>query len=115
MTFGTDPRRTTWSPTDAARAEALVARFGGILTTTIPTTTPASSATPPHSGHGAGVAVEWYDPTGYRVALEGADAPAVLGLLSAVLRDRHDADLAARSQAVPCSSPVPPSSLSRRP
>lgn len=73
--FGADRRRTIWTPADASRAEALVAEFGGILSQ--------------YTGDESGVCVEWLDPSGYRVALEGVDASSVLAGLSAMLRDRR--------------------------
>ena len=76
--FGGDARRAIWSPTDTARAEAMVAEFGGVLSLS--------------TGQASGVCVEWLDESGYRVALEGVDASAVLGGLSAMLRDRRTTD-----------------------
>lgn len=73
--FGADARRVIWTPADAARAESLVAEFGGILSK--------------YAGDASGVCVEWMDPSGYRVALEGVDASSVLGSLSAMLRTRR--------------------------
>lgn len=75
QTCGADMRRTIWTPADAARAEALVSEYGGILSQ--------------YAGDASGVCVEWLDPSGYRVALEGVDAPSVLAGLSAMLRDRR--------------------------
>jgi hypothetical protein len=75
QTFGADVRQPHWTPTDTARAEGLVAEYGGVVSLT--------------SGESAGVCVEWLDASGCRVMLEGRDAPAVLRSLSAVLRERR--------------------------
>jgi len=71
---GHDLRRGAWSPTDIARAEGLVAEFGGIISHYIGST-------------GAGPGVEWIDPTGEHIVVEGSDISSVLAILSAMLRD----------------------------
>ena len=63
-----DQRRVTWAPTDQARAEALVARYGGILEMRPIGTT--------------GLVVQWTDPSGQAVTAEGTDPSQVLGLVA---------------------------------
>jgi hypothetical protein len=71
---GHDLRRVQWSPEDIARAEGLVAEFGGILSHYI-------------GSHGAGPGVEWFDESGEHIVIEGSDVSSVLAILSAMLRD----------------------------
>ena len=63
-----DQRRLTWAPSDQARAEALCARYGGILELR-----PVGTA---------GLVVQWTDPSGQAVAAEGTDPSAVLQLVA---------------------------------
>lgn len=67
-TIGRDERRLTFSPVDQARAEALVARYGGVLET---------------SWVGADrLVMQWTDPSGQAIRAEGSDPSALLWLLS---------------------------------
>lgn len=68
MTIGADARRMTFGPTDQARAESLVARYGGVLE--------ASWISADR------LVLQWTDRSGEAVRVEGADPSALLGLLS---------------------------------
>ena len=68
MIAGRDERRLTFSPTDQARAEGLVARYGGVLETSWVGTDR--------------LVMQWTDRSGEAVRVEGSDPSALLGLLS---------------------------------
>ena len=65
---GHDERRVQWSPTDQARAEALVARHGGVL-----------EIAPVGADR---VALQWTDPSGQAVRVEATDPSEALGLVA---------------------------------
>lgn len=68
MVHGRDTRRAAFSPTDQARAEGLVARYGGILETSW-----VGSET---------LVVQWTDPQGHAVRVEGTDPAGLITLLA---------------------------------
>jgi len=72
-TYGRDLRRE-WTPADAARAEAITAQYGGVLTLTAPARALG------------GVSLVWDDGHGDRIQLHAADAAALVSLLSRVAR-----------------------------
>jgi hypothetical protein len=59
--IGHDARRETWTPTDRARGEALVAQHGGALEV--------------HAAGGHRLALTWRSPTGATITVEGPDGP----------------------------------------
>lgn len=63
-----DPRRVAWTPSDRARAEALVAQHGGILETRV---VPSQR-----------IVMEWMHPTGASVTVEGPDVTDALHVLT---------------------------------
>lgn len=67
-TFGVDVRRTILSPVDQARAEGLVARYGGMLEIS-------------HGVKGEFI-VQWTDPEGCQVVAQGPDAMQVIDAIS---------------------------------
>lgn len=68
MVHGRDTRRAAFSPTDQARAEGLVARYGGVLETSWVGTDR--------------MVMQWTDPSGQAIRAEGSDPSALLWLLS---------------------------------
>lgn len=77
MAAGRDERRTTLGPTDQARAEALVGRYGGVLEV---------------STQDAGTLVmQWTDPRGSVVLVQGPEPSALLSTISqAIEMDRAE-------------------------
>lgn len=71
---GHDLRIGRWSPSDMARADAIVVEHGGILSNYI-------------GSYGADIGVEWLGMDGRHLVVEGRDVPSVLSQLSAMLRD----------------------------
>ncbi len=67
-TFGVDVRRTMLSPVDQARAEGLVARYGGMLEVT--------------TGLKGELVVQWTDPEGCKIVAQGPDAMQVIDAIS---------------------------------
>lgn len=71
--FGSDVRRVQWTSEDRARAEGLVARYGGVIETR------------PNADHT--VAVQWMDPTGQTVLVQAETLGEGLSVISQVLVD----------------------------
>ena len=77
MFVGADPRRITLDPTDRARAEALVARFGGTL-----------EIRTPKPGQ---ILFQWLDQRGQSVMVAGESAAECLSLIAdAITADEID-------------------------
>jgi len=74
QTCGHDLRIHNWTPSDLARADALVLEHDGMLSNYIGST-------------GAGLGVEWLGRDGRHIVLTGRNVPALLGELSTMLRD----------------------------
>lgn len=77
MFVGADPRRMTLDPTDRARAEALVAQYGGVIE--IRTPTPGQ------------MVFQWLDHHGQSVLVAGESAAECLALMQeAITADEID-------------------------
>lgn len=77
MFTGADPRRMTLDPTDRARAEALVAQYGGVIEVRTPT--PGQ------------MVLQWLDHRGQSVLVAGESAAECLALMQeAITADEID-------------------------
>ena len=71
MFFGADPRRMTMSPTDRARAEALVGQFGGMI-----------EVRTPEPGR---MVMQWLDERGQSVLVQGDSPTECLTMIHAAI------------------------------